>query len=105
MSSPPDSDHLPYAWLKERLDSIEKRMTEHNGAMRHEMITGFAELRRVFSDHEDDDRIVEHRVTVIETERDFEKRTASQHGAIAGSVSAGLVLGLVEGVKRMFGHG
>jgi hypothetical protein len=45
---------------------------------------------------------ISDRLLVVETERDVEKRTASQHGAIAGSVSAGLVVGLVEAIKRAF---
>lgn len=95
---------LPFAWLTQRLESIEKRMGEHNSAMRADMNAGFGDLRRAFSDHEDDDQAVEKRVTIIETERGIEKETASRHGAIAGTIAAGLVLALVESIKKMIGR-
>lgn len=99
-----DGSALPYAWLTQRLDSIEKRMTEHNQSMRADMHTGFSDLRRLFSEHEDEDQAVEKRVTIIETERGIEKQTASRHGAVAGSIAAGLVLALVESIKKMLSH-
>ncbi len=68
------------------------------------MYAGFSDLRARFSSHEQDDLGVERRVTVIETERDIEQRTASKHGAIAGTVTSGLVLGLAEAFRRLFGH-
>lgn len=98
----PPSDSLPFAWLKERLDSIERRMTDHNQAIRADMSANFAELRRTMADHADKDDEVESRVTVIETERGLEKQTATRHGAIGGSIAAGLVLGLVESLKKAF---
>lgn len=104
MDDKPGSDGLPFAWLTQRLDSIERRMTEHHQGMRADMNVGFADLRRAFAEHEDEDRKVADRLLRVETERDVEKRTASQHGAVAGSITGGLVIGLVEGVKRLLGH-
>lgn len=100
----PDSDGLPYAWLRERLESIDARMTSHNASMRADMNTGFRDLATKFDTHEREDRKVETRVTVIETERGIEKSTASRHGAISGSIAAGLVLTAVEAIKKALGH-
>lgn len=100
----PDSDGLPYAWLRERLESIESRMISHNASLRSDMNTGFRDLSAKFDAHEREDRIVATKVTVIETERGIEKATASRHGAISGSIAAGLVLTAFEAIKKAMGH-
>ena len=104
MSDNPGSDGLPFAWLTQRLDSLERRMVEHNQAMRADMNTGFRDMANRFTAHEDEDQDVKTRVTVIETERDIEKSVAGRRGALAGSVAAGLILTAVEAVKRAFSH-
>ncbi len=104
MGENPGSDGLPFAWLTQRLDSLERRMVEHNQAIRADMNTGFRDLATRFSSHEDEDQDVATRVTVIETERDIEKSVAGRRGALAGSIAAGLVLTAVEALKKAFSH-
>lgn len=100
----PPSDTLPYAWLKERLDNIEKRMTDHNQNMRADMSAYFGGLSDQFRAHEREDREVADRVLRIETERATEEKHGRKQGAIAGSIVAGIIMGAFEAIKR-FGGG
>ncbi len=104
------SDGLTRAEVWKLLDTYQQqwkdRFDRHSNALDRNtqaMTDGFNSIRQAMDDHAADDRLVADRVLTIETERGIEKRAASQHGAIAGSISAGLVLGLVEGLKRLFG--
>ena len=96
----PDSDHLPYAWLKDRLDNIERRMVDHNSAMRSDMNIGFSDLRRTLADHEVADNEVKLRVTIIETQREEEAKQAVRGGVWAGIFAAGGLTAAWEIFKR-----
>ena len=96
----PDSDHLPYAWLKDRLDNIERRMADHNSAMRADMSVGFSDLRRTLSEHEADDNALAMRVTIIETQREEESKQAMRGGVWAGIFAAGSLTAVWEVFKR-----
>lgn len=95
-------DGVSRDWIDVRFDRMEARFQESHQRLRQEMNHGFHELATQFRGHEDEDRKVADRLLRIETERDTEKSIASKHGALAGSISAGLVIGLVEAVKRLF---
>lgn len=83
---------------------LDQKLLDYHGRQRQHIDERADKIIAALALHEDDDRLVADRVLTIETERAFEKRAASQHGAIAGSVSAGLVIGLIEGLKKVFGH-
>lgn len=96
---------LPFAWLKERLDSIEKRMAEHNGAIRADMTANFADLRHTLSENDRAHALVEQRVTSLEVERNMEKLALSRYRAVVGSIVAGVIIfSVVEIVKKVMGH-
>ncbi len=107
------SDGLTRAEVWKLLDTYQQqwrdRFERHANALDRNtaaMTDGFNSIRKAMDDDAGKVRAVADRVLTIETERGIEKRAASQHGAIAGSLSAGAVMGIVEGLKRLFGaHG
>ena len=89
MGQGPDSDSLPYSWLTQRLDSIERRMTDHNAAMRADMNTGFRDLSNQFREHETEDRGVERRVHDIEEREKTAAATVTKRNMMAsGGIAA-----------------
>lgn len=87
----------------ERIGQLEDRMQDYHRRSREHVDEKIDKVLEAFRAHEDVDREVADRVLTIETERGIEKTNASKHGAIAGSLGAGLTMGLVEGVKRLWG--
>lgn len=97
------SDPVTQAQFYERMAMFDQKLQEYHRNSREHIDEQTDRLLEVFAAHEKEDREIVTRVTIIETERGIEKKEASKHGAIAGSLGAGLVLGLVEAVKRMLG--
>lgn len=98
-------------WWRDALEASERHWREGHARIGNAldrntqaMNDGFGSVRDAMTSHAREDELVARRVTVIETERAVEKRTTTQRGAIAGSIAAGLVLTLVESLKKAFGH-
>lgn len=89
----------------ERIAALEEKLQDNHRSQRDHVDERFDKLMEIFGRHEIDDRKIEigfrDRLTTIETERNIEKSTASKHGAIAGTVTAGLIMGLIEAFKRL----
>lgn len=94
--------------LSESMQEYHRRGRDHADFIAERLLADFNQrLNRTdntFRNHELADIDVEHRVTVIEAEREVEQRLASKHGAIAGTITSGLVVGLIEAVRRIFSH-
>ena len=60
-------------------------------------------LEAMALDHAKEDRFVEKRVTIIETERTNEKALALKRSTFIGIIAAGSVTAVVEGVKHLMG--
>lgn len=85
---------------KERFDRHAQALDRNTAAM----TDGFTSIREAMDAHAADDRLVADRVLRIETERGIEKQIAGRRGAIAGTVTASLVMALFEAMKKAFGH-
>ena len=97
---------LPHDWLFESLKRLDERMTAHAAEARlsaAETRADFQALRQVLDAHAADDRVVADRVTRMEADVEAQRRLGQKHGAIAGTIAAGAVAGLLEGLKRLFG--
>lgn len=101
------SEGITQGQFFERIAALEEKLQENHRSQREHVDDRFDRMMEVFGAHERDDRQIEmgfrDRLRTIETERGIEKTNASRHGAIAGTVTAGLILGLVEAFKRLMG--
>lgn len=88
----------------ERMAQLEEKMQDYHRRQRDHIDAQTEKLEAAFQTHETEDRAIADRVLMIETERGIEKTNAMRHGAIAGTVAAGLILGLVESFKRLLGR-
>ncbi len=83
--------------------SLDEKLQANHRSQREHMDETAENILTVFRVHERDDRVVADRVLVIEEQRKVEKETATRRSAIAGSVAAGVLLGLIEALKKTFG--
>jgi len=98
-------------WWRETLGASEKHWQEGHVRMSNAldrntaaMTDGFNSIRSAMEKHGEEDELVERRVTIIETERGIEKQQAVRRGAVAGSITAALVIGLIESIKKALGR-
>jgi hypothetical protein len=91
---------LPHAWLLDRLDRMEQRLLEHSRNVRSDMTAGFREVQAVIRDNDERARFLTDRVTIIETKHLVEANASIQHGAVAGVIGSGVIMLMVEAVKK-----
>lgn len=99
----PKGEGITQGQFFERMEMLEERMQDYHRKSREHVDRQVEKILEAFSAHEVIDRDVADRVLTIETERGIEKTAASKHGAIAGSIVAGLIVGLAEAIKRLMG--
>lgn len=98
------SEPVTQAQFFDRMQQIEDKMQDYHRRQRDHIDAQTLKLELALATHETADQLVANRVLMIETERGIEKQVAAKHGVIAGSIGAGVVVGVVESVKRWLGH-
>lgn len=70
--------------------------------LRTQVLAAMLKMSDTLETHKEEDRQVERRVTIIEVERDGEKRDVAKRATMIGGAVAAATTGLVELVKQHF---
>jgi hypothetical protein len=89
----------------ERMSMLEEKMQDYHRRGREHVDQQADKILHVIDTQQNSLQGVANRVLMMETQREMEKAAEVRRSLIAGSVSAGVLIGAIESMKRLFGFG